>query len=168
MANLLKEAYAEGRLDADEFEERLGTAMNAKVHGELEPLLSDLLPEGARIPAPPAAESSPAASGSERLTALVGHCSGYFLAALGPLAVLLVSGNSSAFVRKHAVEALNFQLTFVVGSIVLWFFSWLILPIVAWVFLLLGWMVLPMIAGAAALFGGSWKYPLTWRPIKDS
>ncbi|WP_393916518.1 DUF1707 and DUF4870 domain-containing protein [Halostreptopolyspora alba] len=168
VAHLLKEAYAEGRLDTDEFEERLEAAMGAKVHGDLEPLLSDLIPEGTPVHSPPAAQqpSSPPSS-SERVTALIGHYSGYFVSALGPLAVLLINGNSSAFVRRHVVEALNFQLTFIVGSMVLWFFSWLVLPLVAWGFMLLGWMFLPMVAGLVAVFGGRWKYPFTWRPIKE-
>ncbi len=167
VANLLKEAFAEGRLDNDEFDERLGSAMRAKVHADLEPLVGDLAPDERRTPESPTSQESPA-SNSERVTALVGHVSGYFLAALGPLVVLLVSGNSSAFVRKHVIEALNFQITFVVGSMALLFFSWLLLPLFLWFFMLLGWMVMPLVAGVVAVVGGSWKYPLTWRPIKES
>lgn len=33
------------------------------------------------------------------------------LGLLAPLAVLLFKGNDSAFVRRHAVESLNFQIT---------------------------------------------------------
>ncbi|WP_082126674.1 DUF1707 and DUF4870 domain-containing protein [Allosalinactinospora lopnorensis] len=167
VADLLKEAYAEGRLDSEEFDERLGLAMSAKVRADLEPLLSDLVPEGTQAFTPRAREPEPRPNSGERVAALAGHVSGYFLTALGPLAILLVSGKNSAFVRRHAIEALNFQLTFIVGTIVLWFLSWLVLPLIAWVFMLLGWLFLPMIAGLASLMGGNWKYPFTWRPVKD-
>jgi hypothetical protein len=42
VAEVLREAYAEGRLDADEHTERISRAYEAKTLGELAPLLSDL------------------------------------------------------------------------------------------------------------------------------
>ncbi|MQY13951.1 hypothetical protein SRB5_41110 [Streptomyces sp. RB5] len=42
VANVLREALAEGRLSMDEFEERLESAYQAKTYGELEPLTADL------------------------------------------------------------------------------------------------------------------------------
>lgn len=40
----LRHAAAEGRLFADELEERLGTALSAKTYGELDALVTDLPP----------------------------------------------------------------------------------------------------------------------------
>jgi hypothetical protein len=42
VAERLREAVAEGRLDMDEFDERLGAALQARTHGELAPLVQDL------------------------------------------------------------------------------------------------------------------------------
>ena len=42
VAEVLREAYAEGRLDAAEHTERIESAYNAKTLGELAPLLADL------------------------------------------------------------------------------------------------------------------------------
>ena len=42
VAERLREAVAEGRLDMEEFEERLGAAYQARTHGELTPLVRDL------------------------------------------------------------------------------------------------------------------------------
>lgn len=39
---LLREHLAQGRLTADEFDERIGAALTAKVAGDLDPLFSDL------------------------------------------------------------------------------------------------------------------------------
>ncbi|MGW3329322.1 DUF1707 domain-containing protein [Streptomyces rubiginosohelvolus] len=59
IAELLREAVAEGRLDMDEFDQRLETAYKARTHGELEPLVQDLpapgsavAPVGSSVPAP--------------------------------------------------------------------------------------------------------------------
>jgi len=42
VAELLREAVAEGRINMDEFNTRLDTAYKARTHGELEPLVRDL------------------------------------------------------------------------------------------------------------------------------
>ncbi|MER5729646.1 DUF1707 domain-containing protein [Streptomyces sp. NPDC002138] len=42
VAEMLREAVAEGRLDMEEFDERLGAALGARTRGELEALTSDL------------------------------------------------------------------------------------------------------------------------------
>lgn len=42
VAERLRKAAVEGRLDTEELEERLGTALSARTYGQLEPLLRDL------------------------------------------------------------------------------------------------------------------------------
>lgn len=42
VAELLREAVAEGRIDMAEFDTRLDAAYKARTHGELEPLVRDL------------------------------------------------------------------------------------------------------------------------------
>lgn len=59
IAERLRDAVAEGRLDMDEFEERLDAAYKARTHGELEPLVRDL-PAPGGAPAPLAAPPAPA------------------------------------------------------------------------------------------------------------
>lgn len=60
IAEVLREAVAEGRLQMDEFEQRLERAYTARTRGELEPLVADLpapgsgvAPVGSSAPAPP-------------------------------------------------------------------------------------------------------------------
>ncbi|MFI1889161.1 DUF1707 SHOCT-like domain-containing protein [Streptomyces jumonjinensis] len=59
IAELLREAVAEGRLTMEEFEERLDAAYRARTHGELEPLVRDL-PEPGGLSGSPAAAVAPA------------------------------------------------------------------------------------------------------------
>lgn len=54
IAEVLREAVAEGRLEMAEFEQRLDAAYKARTHGELEPLVRDL-PAPGRGPAAPVA-----------------------------------------------------------------------------------------------------------------
>jgi hypothetical protein len=54
---VLREAFAEGRLTQDEFQERLGKAQEARTYGELDALVTDL-----PVATPAVAKPSPAAS----------------------------------------------------------------------------------------------------------
>lgn len=63
------------------------------------------------------------APADERTWGLVAHLSGLVAAWLalgfiGPLLVMVAQGGRSPFVRRHAVEALNFQLTLLVLGVV--------------------------------------------------
>ncbi|MBW5423175.1 DUF1707 domain-containing protein [Streptomyces sp. BG9H] len=49
VAEVLRDAMAEGRLDMTEFEERLDAAYKARTYGELEPLTRDLPVHGAKV-----------------------------------------------------------------------------------------------------------------------
>ncbi|MQY32183.1 hypothetical protein SRB17_01250 [Streptomyces sp. RB17] len=64
VAEVLRDALAEGRLDMEEFEERLEAAYKARTYGELAPLTRDLPAAGAPAPAPVSFSKEPADSGS--------------------------------------------------------------------------------------------------------
>lgn len=49
IAEILREAVAEGRLEMEEFEQRLDAAYKARTHGELEPIVRDLPAVGATV-----------------------------------------------------------------------------------------------------------------------
>lgn len=57
VAEVLRDAFAEGRLNTAEFEERLDAAYAARTRGELEPLVRDL-PAAGTVPAAPAAPAA--------------------------------------------------------------------------------------------------------------
>jgi hypothetical protein len=52
VAERLRDAVAEGRLDMEEFEQRLDAAYKARTHGDLEPLVSDLPAAGTVLASP--------------------------------------------------------------------------------------------------------------------
>jgi uncharacterized Tic20 family protein len=149
----LKQAYAEGRLDHDEFDMRVHLAMTAKTYADLATVTTDLSPaptvgDGAQTEDP---------TGRDRLLAAVAHGSGYFTTFVGPLLFMLTSGRRSPFIRKHAVEALNFQLT-LLAIVVVTFGLGGVLYAVTW--------IVAAIAALAALAGQRFHYPLTLRLIR--
>jgi uncharacterized protein len=107
----------------------------------------------------------------ERLWAMLAHLLSFVAAyvALGfvaPLVVLLVFGPRSAYVRAHAVESLNFNL------------SWLLYAVIAGILLIIGigllilialgiaYVVLVVIASIRANNGEFFRYPLTIRFVR--
>jgi uncharacterized protein len=106
----------------------------------------------------------------ERNWALAAHI-GTFVAAwfamgfVAPLVVLLVKGNSSPFVRRHAVESLNFQISLLIYLVIS-----VILAFVLVGFLLLAAvgvfaLVVIILATIKAANGEDYRYPLCIRLI---
>lgn len=116
-------------------------------------------------PGPPAAPTS-----EERTWALAAHV-GSLVAAwfamgfLAPLLVLLVKGNDSPFIRRHAVESLNFQISlliYLIATAILWL---IVIGILLTVALGVFALVVIILATMAASNGQDYRYPLTIRLI---
>ncbi|GIH90406.1 DUF1707 and DUF4870 domain-containing protein [Planobispora siamensis] len=171
----VKAAYAQGRLDEVEFDDRLERAMTAKVHGDLMPIMHELYGSRPAMPAPypfgqtggvaaPGHQCARADSSGDRVGAAAAHLLPLTgLVVLGPLIMLLAAGNTSPYIRRHAVEALNFQLTLIGASVLL------AITVVGVVLLPVMWIagvVLSIVGGVASLGGGDFRYPLTLRLVK--
>jgi uncharacterized Tic20 family protein len=148
---LLQQAYAEGRLDHEELAQRVQLAMTSKTYGQLAVVTQDLVvPQRGYLP-------SQDETGEDRMLAGLAHASGIISSFIGPLLFLLHSGKRSEYVRRHAVEALNFQLTLLLVTIVTFGIGGL-LYLVAW--------IVSSIAALSAIAQGRFRYPATLRLIK--
>ncbi|MEU5884800.1 DUF1707 and DUF4870 domain-containing protein [Spirillospora sp. NPDC047279] len=154
----LQEAYAEGRLEHSEFDMRMHLAMTAKTRGELDGVLYDLGP-GPATPVLPGDSPwhGPEPSGEDRMLAAVAHAIGYPTSFVGPLVLMLVSGKRSEYVRRHAREALNFQLTVLLITIVTFGVGAMLFAVT--------WLVAG-VAAIVALTGSSFRYPWILRLVK--
>lgn len=109
-------------------------------------------------------------SASDRTWGCAAHWSAFVaafvaLAFLGPLVVLLTQGNASAYVRRQAVESLNFQLSMLIYLgisllSILILVGLVLAPIVA-----LAWLVLTLIGTVKSSNGLEYRYPLTIRML---
>ena len=110
----------------------------------------------------------PAPTADERNWALAAHI-GSLVAAwvamgfLAPLVVLLVKGKESAFVRRHAVESLNFQISLLIYLAI----SFVLIFVLVGIFMLIALgvfaLVVIILATMAAADGRDYRYPLTIR-----
>jgi uncharacterized Tic20 family protein len=109
-------------------------------------------------------------SDEERNWAVGAHL-GSFLAAwvalglLAPLAVLLLKGNNSPFIRRHAVESLNFQINALVYTVVFFILIFVIVGILLLPLYGLFYLICVILASMKASRGEEFRYPLTMRFI---
>ena len=126
-------------------------------------------PAGGPPPGGPPAQP-PLRQDQERLWAMLAHLLSFVAAyiALGflaPLVVLLVFGQRSAFVRAHAVESLNFNLTWLLYAVVAVILAFLLIGIPILIALGIAYVILVIIASVRANNGEFYRYPLTIRFI---
>jgi uncharacterized Tic20 family protein len=110
----------------------------------------------------------PLSADQERLWAMLAHLLSFvaaylFLGFVAPLVVLLVFGPRSAYVRAHAVESLNFNLTWLLYGIVAVILALLLIGIPILIALGIAYVVLVIIASVKANNGELYRYPLTIR-----
>jgi uncharacterized protein len=126
--------------------------------------------------APTPSPGSMAHSNEERLWGAAAHVGSlvaawFALGVLGPLVVLILKGNESAFVRRHAVESLNFQISLliylVVAGVAAVFTLGLALLVILPVALVIGVLALiAIIRGTLAGHRGEeFRYPLCIRLV---
>lgn len=116
----------------------------------------------------------PSTRDPSRIWALAAHLSALLsltvgFTFVGPLVVYLVRPEDP-FVRRHAAEALNFNLSFMIYALVLGVIAVVLMIVLVGVLLVpllillgLGWLVLVVIATVKAGQGQDHRYPLTIR-----
>jgi uncharacterized Tic20 family protein len=157
---LLGMALAEGRIDGYEFSERAAAAFQARSDADLGRLLLDL-------PAPPIAVPEPIPQKPRRGWAVCAHLLGLATLFLGPLAIS--RSRHGRFAREHALEAANFQLTYLLSCIAVPVAAIFTLGVglLLWIPLILGWLWFSCAGAISAARGREFRYPLNLRLIKE-
>jgi len=80
-----------------------------------------------------------------------------------PLIIMLTKGKESPFIRRHAVEALNWQITMMIYFIVSFVLILLIVGIITTIALVVCMYVFGILAIVKASSGQEWRYPMNIR-----
>lgn len=141
--------------------------------------MSDQLPPPSEVPPPPYTTPAPPAPGpgpvggeqplsqsDERLWSMLAQLGGIILGFLSGLIVMLVFGKRSAFVNDQAKEALNFQITLIIGWVIAFVLSFVLIGLLLFPVLWIVNIVFCIIAGMANNRGEAYRYPLTLRLVK--
>lgn len=85
---------------------------------------------------------------------------------LGPLAVYLARRDNSAFVAAHGKEALNFNITVLLATVVCMLLMMVFVGFLLGTALFIAWLVLTLVAAIKASEGQLYRYPVSLRLIK--
>ena len=163
--DLLKQAYAEGRIDEPEFHSRIGQVLAAHTRKDLNAAFYGLveIPESSAAPTDkPVARPEPDRPDG-RGAAAFAHFSVFLLWLLGPGLIYAVSPAGS-YARNQAARAFNFQLLAAVVLVPLYIITGINgFDALDWLLTMVGlsWFVLTLVGGGKALRGEDWRNPVT-------
>ncbi|MGY4720255.1 DUF1707 and DUF4870 domain-containing protein [Naumannella cuiyingiana] len=171
----LSEAYAQGRIDEDEFERRIDRTLNARTRGDLNAAFADLVPVTAQYFGPhPAYRPTPPRDSVElpgaKGAAGIAHLLPFVSWIIGPAFVYAVSSPGS-YARREAAKSFNWTLFssalfFALGMLGIWFVPDVLLAL-AW----FAWVALTVIGAVKAFAGENWTNPLLrvipWKPLTE-
>ncbi len=132
-------------------------------------------PPYGQMPAPPqagmyAGTLGPMAPQEERTWGMIAHLAPFAggligLPFVGALVVFLMYKDRSPFVRRHALESLNFQITLLIGWVVAGLLSLVLIGLLMFPVLFVAEIVFAIMAAAASSRGEAYRYPLTLRLV---
>lgn len=102
---------------------------------------------------------------NERNIAVLTHLGGIFFSFLPGLIVWLLKKDDSAWLGEQAREALNFQITILIGYIVAWVLAFVLIGLILLPALYVANLVLCIIAAVKTSQGAEYRYPFALRLI---
>lgn len=104
-------------------------------------------------------------SQDEKTMALLVHLGGIFFGFIPSLVIWLIKKDESAFIAEQAKEALNFQITVMIGFLIAFILIFIIIGIFLIWALVIANLVLCIVAAVKASSGESYRYPIAIRLI---
>lgn len=101
-----------------------------------------------------------------RLWAMLGQLSGIILGFIGPLIVMLVFGPRNAFVKSQSTEALNFQITVIIGYIIGFVLTIVVIGLFVVIAIAIASLIFMIIAAVKNNQGIEYRYPICIRFVK--
>jgi len=122
------------------------------------------------------APAAPLSEADDKLWAGLSHLGGIILGFLAPLLIWIILKDRGARTAVESKEALNFQITVVIGQIALFILNAILTAVTLGLWTLIGW-IFPVALWVVALIfsiigfqkvnaGGSYRYPFALRLIK--
>lgn len=84
---------------------------------------------------------------------------------LAPFIIMVVKGKDSAYIRRHAVESLNFQISLLIYLVISFILIFVLIGIVLMAAVGIFALVVIIMATIAASDGRDFRYPLTIRMV---
>lgn len=123
-------------------------------------------------PEPPSSasssESSVSGSNDDRNIALLTHLSGMIFSVIVPLIVWLIYRDRSdkAYLAEQSREALNFQITILIGYVICWILTFIVIGAIFMWLLWIANLALCIVAAVKTSSGEDYRYPVNLRLIR--
>lgn len=98
--------------------------------------------------------------------AMLAHLLGIFTGFLGALIIWLLKKDDSAYINAQAKEALNFQITIVIGFVIAWVLAWILIGLALFPILYVVNIVFCILGAIAASKGQDYRYPFAIRLVQ--
>ncbi|MEB0135983.1 DUF4870 domain-containing protein [Actimicrobium sp. CCC2.4] len=98
--------------------------------------------------------------------AMLAHLLGIFTGFIGALLIWLLKKDSSAYIAQESAEALNFQLTVMIGYVICGVLTLVLIGLLAFPLLYVVNIVFCILGAVAASKGTGYRYPFVLRLIK--
>lgn len=98
--------------------------------------------------------------------AMLAHLLGIFFGFLSGLIIWLIKKDQSAFVEQEAKEALNFQITLLLGYVVAFVLTFIVIGVFLFPLLWIINVIFSIMGAVACSKGQAYKYPFALRLIK--
>ena len=116
--------------------------------------------------APPPPPTGPAGNASnDKTMATLAHALGAITGFLGPLIIMFTAGNTSPYVRREAVEALNFQITIAIAGVAPFLLSIVVIGVFLIPIVGIVGFVFPIIGAVKVNGGETYTYPFALRLV---
>jgi uncharacterized protein len=123
-------------------------------------------PAGPSLPTPTMEGFPPARQSDETIWALLAHLSYFVLALIGPLIIMLVAGDQRPYAKAHAIEALNFHITVLIGVVISIVLIFVIIGFFTLFAVIIAGIVFTIMAAIQAGQGEGYRYPINIRMVK--
>ena len=105
-------------------------------------------------------------SNDDRNLAMLAHLLGIVSGFIGALIIWLIKKDQSAFIDEQGKEALNFQITVLIGFVGVWILMFVLIGMLLMPLLLIVNLVFCILAAVAVSKGQHYKYPFAIRLLK--
>lgn len=98
--------------------------------------------------------------------AMLAHLLGIFSGFIGALIIWILKKDSPGFANAQAKEALNFQITIMIGFVIAWVLAFVLIGLALFPILYIANLVFCILAAVAASKGQAYRYPFAIRLVQ--
>jgi uncharacterized Tic20 family protein len=119
-------------------------------------------------PAQVPAQTATSGGTDEKTLAMLAQLLGIFTGFLGPLVMYLIAKDDQPFLKHHAAESLNFQLTILIGYVISGVLMLVLIGFLTWFVVWVAALVFGIMATLAANRGEWYRYPISIRMVSGA